>query len=657
MSSQEIYARAPLAAHRREIRILALAPGTGDDALRGDLFVESLDYDDLHYTAISYTWSGPVGGSTIIIDGVTLLITENLKLALRRIRGPGRPKNLWVDAICINQNDVEEKSAQVSLMGDIYASATRTTVWLGEKSTRSDVAMEFIRSLRGDSHSYESIADKGLKLAIAELLGREWWTRIWVVQEALLSRRVIFMCGDKEVDLVNFIQIFQRKGFITAFLTEDQPTEDVPEEPHILAKRYSQDMIPNEEFEQSKQLSGRSFIVILTSWYTYKQQAETSGLNLMDLMLLTHGFKASVQRDKVFALLGLATPEARSWIVPDYSDSMSDSFLFTRITAYFLQFSSQPLRIALHCPATDCPSWVPNWTAIDNAVIKAIKNDVQKGHYDIPSQLDARLTPDSPTAEFKPRLEPPLQELEKYQEPSTLLVYGSIVDQVQIAVQIPNALDATGHLSSAAAPSIKAKLREWESFMFKWHTSRSRFQNLSPQEAALSNRHLKLSIIRHLAGHRSWGTMEFGLWSVNCTNLSELDDIDRELINAYEEWMLSPGQDICGSCMNKIFSPYSDCLRCRLPTGPKELGRKIIALNAGEKLFMTRLGNLFVRDCAVNEGDVICALWHIFPLFILRWIGKEYWRLVGYDLNEAGLYGDLIRHCKRQLESQMFRLK
>lgn len=174
MSSQEIYARAPLVAQKREIRILALAPGTGDNALYGDLFVESLDYDDLHYTAISYTWSGPVGGSTIIINGIPLFITENLKLALRRIRGPSRSKNLWVDAICINQNDVEEKSLQVSLMGDIYASATRTTVWLGEKSAQSDVAMDLIRSRRGDSLSYDSDADQGPTLAITELLGREW---------------------------------------------------------------------------------------------------------------------------------------------------------------------------------------------------------------------------------------------------------------------------------------------------------------------------------------------------------------------------------------------------------------------------------------------------------------------------------------------------
>ena len=297
MTSREIYARVPLITDRREIRILALAPGTSDDALHGDLFVESLDYDDLHYTAISYTWSGPVNRGAIIISGIPFSITENLELALRRVRGPSRPKNLWVDAICINQNDSEDKSVQVSMMGGIYASATRTIVWLGEKSAQSDVAMEFIHSMRDDSYGYDTEPDQILTRAITELMGREWWTRVWVIQEALLSRRVIVMCGNKEVDLVYFIQLIDDKGFRKNFLVEEGPKKQ-----QLLAERSFEDMNPKEEFKHPKQLSEQPFIEILTNWYIYKHQAETSDLDLMDLTLLTHGFKATVQRDKISAL-------------------------------------------------------------------------------------------------------------------------------------------------------------------------------------------------------------------------------------------------------------------------------------------------------------------------------------------------------------------
>ena len=328
-ASQDVYAQAPLATEQREIRILSLAPGIGDSVLRGDLIVESLNYDDPHYTALSYTWSGPVSQCSIVIGGVPLHITENLELALRRIRGLNRPKNMWVDAICINQNDSEEKSVQVLLMGDIYANAARTVVWLGEQSADSDMAMDFIHSLRqrgpyqldiysdvdssdegngdeedsdgdecdkdsGDTDSDDngsnkddgraddsdkddsdkddsdkddsdkddvdeddvdeddvdeddgdwdssdgsssdedksddenthaedtrkgiSDADQIVLQAVTDLMQRQWWTRIWVVQEALKSRRVTVVCGAKEVDIAYFAQLVKvsklRKGF------------------------------------------------------------------------------------------------------------------------------------------------------------------------------------------------------------------------------------------------------------------------------------------------------------------------------------------------------------------------------------------------------------------------------------------------------------
>lgn len=175
MTLQDVYVQAPLVTDRREIRILALASGTGDDVLRGDLVVESLNYDDLDYTALSYTWSGPVSESAIFIGDVPLHITENLELALHRIRGRSRLKNLWIDAICINQDDYEKKSVHVSLMRDIYADATLALVWLDQKSADSDVAMDFTGSPR------QRIPDQLVKIplpAVTKLMRRTWWTRI-----------------------------------------------------------------------------------------------------------------------------------------------------------------------------------------------------------------------------------------------------------------------------------------------------------------------------------------------------------------------------------------------------------------------------------------------------------------------------------------------
>ena len=205
MKSQQVYLQAPIKKELREIRILILAPGTCNDILQGNFEIESLDYDDIHYTAFSYTWSGPISERTIQIGEVPLRITENLAAALRRFRGPVRPKKIWVDAICINQSDDEEKGFQVALMGDIYHNASRTWVWLGEESSDSDAAIDSIVSFRDyvdlpepdlselDYPNHLEIPWQAVSTthhpnppevpwqAVSHLLERPWWRRIWVI--------------------------------------------------------------------------------------------------------------------------------------------------------------------------------------------------------------------------------------------------------------------------------------------------------------------------------------------------------------------------------------------------------------------------------------------------------------------------------------------
>ncbi|KAH8820736.1 heterokaryon incompatibility protein-domain-containing protein [Xylogone sp. PMI_703] len=93
---------------KRRIRILTLEAGT-----------------------LSYEWKENLGFTSILCDGVDVSVTRNLSTALGALRLNDRPRFLWVDAICINQNDLEEKSKQIPLMRDIYASAKSVLLWLG----------------------------------------------------------------------------------------------------------------------------------------------------------------------------------------------------------------------------------------------------------------------------------------------------------------------------------------------------------------------------------------------------------------------------------------------------------------------------------------------------------------------------------------------
>jgi Heterokaryon incompatibility protein (HET) len=130
----------------RTIRLIALSPAkTADQPLECIILHAPLD-DPLPYAALSYEWKGEKPQRPMTCeDGSTILITPNCYAALIRLRHRKKFQILWVDAICINQADVQERNSQVSIMIDIYKSSDRTFVWLGEGDSDSDLALQFSR--------------------------------------------------------------------------------------------------------------------------------------------------------------------------------------------------------------------------------------------------------------------------------------------------------------------------------------------------------------------------------------------------------------------------------------------------------------------------------------------------------------------------------
>jgi hypothetical protein len=183
--NENLYVR-QLNAHQREIRLLSFAATADvDDSIVLELCYVSLnDYPYFEYDALSYTWGNPVlesqrnesalvdclpqsfittpiqeNGpnvetrqsilSTIWVNGQQHEVTENLFSALGRLRQIDRKHFLWVDAICINQEDLRERTDQVKLMGDIYRNAKEVLIWLGDENgtTDSEMAMDLLEHL------------------------------------------------------------------------------------------------------------------------------------------------------------------------------------------------------------------------------------------------------------------------------------------------------------------------------------------------------------------------------------------------------------------------------------------------------------------------------------------------------------------------------
>lgn len=119
-------------ASANSIRVLDVLPAKRDDEVRTTLRVVSLDSDPV-YEALSYTWGKPDDQKAIKVnDDYDLPVTNNLFRALRNLRDDSETRTLWVDAICINQADVDECNRQVNLVGLIYQTAVCVDIWLGE---------------------------------------------------------------------------------------------------------------------------------------------------------------------------------------------------------------------------------------------------------------------------------------------------------------------------------------------------------------------------------------------------------------------------------------------------------------------------------------------------------------------------------------------
>jgi hypothetical protein len=173
------------------IRLIRLLPPHPDqrDSIRCQLIEHPLQdsWKGTHpYEALSYFWGSQKKFRSIFIEGKyksCLCVTENLHAALLRLRDCSIPRILWVDAICINQANNEERAHQVEIMAKIYARASRVIVWLEEETpdrraiTNGDRALEVISNAAVHDRPMESPRDQD---AVLTLLQRSWFQRIWV---------------------------------------------------------------------------------------------------------------------------------------------------------------------------------------------------------------------------------------------------------------------------------------------------------------------------------------------------------------------------------------------------------------------------------------------------------------------------------------------
>ena len=284
------------------IRVVELLQNTSRDPITCKLHVVALD-DQIGYTALSYVWGDPSIRKEIILDGQPFYVRENLWNFLHEARQSVFGGLLWIDAISIDQANVRERNHQVAMMGAIYANATLVVVWLG---LETGVIARAIRELSDIRHNNREPADwLYFSQSIKTICVAEYWTRVWIVQEFVLARKVIVWCGMERLrdDCLYWLYHLQLDPSLMPRSSPSNAYRDVMA--HTLHSP-ALDMIAC-KVSRSKVPWAMGFTALFEM---------SERLNCLD------------GRDRVYALLSLVSPEEREQlsIIPDYSKPASEFF-------------------------------------------------------------------------------------------------------------------------------------------------------------------------------------------------------------------------------------------------------------------------------------------------------------------------------------------
>lgn len=375
----------PLDTARKELRLVNLLPGPFDTDIQVEILHTKLSEEyQPDYDALSYVWGSTEDPETIAVayrNGLgepgrarqsrstsvpesssrtgdnpvheVLLVTQNLSTALRYLRRPSTERVIWIDAICINQDDIQERSIEIARMGLIYKKARRVIVWLGPPAENSTLAFDTIRTIGRDvksdfklhqllvvrgsptfriQHDPDALAAKETEWkSIQDLLYRKWFTRLWIYQEIMMSKEAVVTAGFSELPWFTFLSAL--------YWTFRQPAR-IPSLSSIFDTEY------NDKYVKP----------ILRS--------TTVTIDTIDFVQFSRHASCADPKDRIYSMLNLMSLDAHRrslGIIPDYSKTKEQVY-HNFVQRYLLIVKS--LRVLQLCElqklSPNLPSWIPD---------------------------------------------------------------------------------------------------------------------------------------------------------------------------------------------------------------------------------------------------------------------------------------------------------
>jgi len=346
------------------------------------------------YQCLSYVWGPPDRDRHIWLDQHRFPVSENLRHALRCLQEADNFQLVWVDFICINQEDDIEKAAQVQIMRDIYQRAEKVVAYLGKESDGSDGLPAFLnlilmaqlnRRLQGrfDDPSTpltpEELPphDDDRWEAFRKFLQRPWFRRVWIIQEAVCARRLYMMCGGWTINSATFFHVVQM-GYMYNFPLHvndvhnsdyrwpwDNPTGLsmrqilLMRELGVLADESLGIHFNTAQFRNTTTamvLFGQDFVDDLRMHREWRP-------SLLDILERSRHAQSSNPRDRIYAFANLARERGSKELQPDYGASISSIYLDT--AKFFINNGQGPQLICnagISRSTLGLPSWVPDWS-------------------------------------------------------------------------------------------------------------------------------------------------------------------------------------------------------------------------------------------------------------------------------------------------------
>ncbi|CZR66859.1 uncharacterized protein PAC_16760 [Phialocephala subalpina] len=391
----------PLNVSTHEIRIVHILPGAWGEDIACELRTTSLDGAPIYQT-LSYVWGDASITKPILVDGSRFEVTANLYAALKRLRCATTKRVIWIDALCINQRDNEEKTSQVMLMQRIYEGCAEVLIWLGDwdvdepvdertiedtqdeleqffqavtfdeeafsqfEPKRRDlmVAFAIVKTLESGGHiderpwfrckSTESRLFEGGSAALTKLMNVPYWNRIWVVQEMRLPQSAIVVCGSISMSWSVFTNANNNWNL------HHDCCEDA--------------LIRGED----------TVVGVLTEIMVTVMNVMDEQMDVFRTLLLHSHRQATDPRDKVYGLLSICRRRdddiKGGRFVPDYT--IPKELLFPKLTMQLIESTGCLKVLTGTYFHQGIPSWVADWS-VSPSIMEVAREHTRLRQYDL----------------------------------------------------------------------------------------------------------------------------------------------------------------------------------------------------------------------------------------------------------------------------------